>query len=183
MRLNNEPRRDYKCSKCGKGESKHNAMDKTCPIGSGQHPQFHRAQFFEASQKLTVKSSRDLKAYEERLKQEADRKAAFEAEKNKVRAMTYEEVVTATVELLTEMTNLGVVVEREYEHSCHIHLTTLGGGIRLGYTSVTKYSDGRYGVGGTSAGCFMSNHSDDCIGNVMRSYFKAIEEKANKEKA
>lgn len=181
--MNLRPREDFKCSKCGKAESKHNAMDKTCPLSNDRHPQFHRAQFFESSGKLTIQSKRAIAKHEE---YEARIKAAKEAELREqsiVRSMTFEELVTATVELLSEKTGLGVIVERDRgEHHATVHLTTLGGKIKLGYTSVSKYSNGRYGVAGTNAGAFMSNHDKTSISEVLREDFKRLEDMANKPK-
>lgn len=180
--MNFKPREDFKCSKCGRAESKHNAMDKSCPLSNDKYPQFHRAQFFESSGKLTIQSKRAIakhEEYEARVKASQD---AFEHEKSIVRSMTFEELVTATVELLSDKTGLGVIVERDRNESALIHLTTLGGKIKLGYTSVSKYSNGRYGVAGTNAGAFMSNHDKTSISEVLREDFKRLEDMANKPK-
>jgi hypothetical protein len=176
------PKLERKCKLCGKGENSHLADSKACIMGTGSG-WIHRTNTFEDSGKFTIKSKREVAKHEERLANAKAREEAEAAEKAKVRAMTFEEVVTATCELLTEITGLGIIVEREYPGSAHIHLTNLGGKIRLGYTSVTQYSNGSFGVGGTSAGCFMSNHSDACIANVIRQPFRDLELKANQEKA
>lgn len=113
---------------------------------------------------------------EERMKQAELRLAR---ERAIVRAMTYEELVTATCELLTKETSLGIIVERSRDAHAKIYLTTLGGGIRLGYISVTQHVCGSYSVAGTSAGCFMANDSENDIRNVLREAFEALEAKAN----
>lgn len=126
-----------------------------------------------------TKAQKDAEARAARIKlaQEVD---AYE--KSIIRAMTYEELVTATVELITKETGLGIIVERNYDHSAEIHLTTLGGRMRLGWTSVTQYTNGSYAVAGSSAGCFMSNGSDDCIANVLHDAFEELEKRANAPK-
>lgn len=178
-----KPREDFKCSKCKRAKSKHNAMDDACPLSNDRHPQFHRSQFFENSGKLTIQSKRAIakhQEYEDRIKAAKEAEAR---EKAVVRSMTFEELVTATVELLTEKTGLGIIVERDRgDHHANIHLTTLGGKIKLGYTSVSKYTNGRYGVGGTNAGAFMSNHDKTSISEVLREDFKRLEDMANKPK-
>lgn len=177
---------EHKCLNCGKGESQHRSSDKACPVG-GTFPSWLLSEpsKFVDSGKPTIKSKRQYATLVDQENRLAATKAAFEEEKSKVRAMTYEEVVTAVCEMLTEKTGLGIIVERDRGHDrghAEIHLTTEGGRIRLGYTTVTQYSNGSYGVGGTSAGCFMANHSDRDIRNVLYDDLRAIEEKANKEK-
>jgi len=173
---------EFKCKNCNKGELKHNAKTKSCPLSNDRYAQFHATQKFESSGKITIQSKRAIakqEEYEARVKAQQD---AFEKEKSIVRSMTFEELVTATVELLSEKTGLGVIVERDRDESALIHLTTLGGKIKLGYTSVSKYSNGRYGVAGTSAGAFMSNHDNTSISEVLREDFRRLEDMANKPK-
>jgi hypothetical protein len=171
---------------CGRGEKDHRAGDKACPVGKDRYsPFYENGQHFVDSGKPTLRSMRQFNKLVEQEERTNATIKILEREKAKVRAMTFEEVVTEVCEMLTEKTGLGIIVERPYgreEGQAEIHLTTLGGKIRLGYTSVTKYSNGSYGVAGTSAGCFMGNHSDADIRNMLNSDFKAIEEKANQEK-
>lgn len=174
-----EPKLDYKCEHCGKGESKHRAFGKECPISISQ---FSKIQHFKSTDKPTPQSRREVNKHLEMEARREEHKRLQEIERNKVRAMTFEELVTATVELLTKETGLGIIDEDERPWSKKIVLTTLGGKIRLGYTSVSKYSNGKYSVGGISTGCFMSNHSDSDIQNVMSPLFRELEERANKEK-
>lgn len=129
------------------------------------------------ARKTKAEKDAEAKAARVKLAQEVD---AYE--KSIVRAMTFEELVTATVEMLTKWTGLGVIVERSRDAHAEIHLTTLGGGIRLGYTTVTQYSNGTYGVAGTSAGCFMANGSDNDIRNVLHDAFEELEKRANAPK-
>lgn len=133
--------------------------------------------------KLSRKGKNALKKQQEREDRIKASQEAEAREKAIVRSMTFEQLVTATVEMLTRKTGLGVIVERARDHSASIHLTTLGGTIRLGYTTVTQYSNGRYGVAGTSAGCFMANGSDNDIQNVLGDDFRELENHANFPKA
>jgi hypothetical protein len=84
--------------------------------------------------------------------------------------------------MLTKETGLGIIVERDRFGSASIHLTTLGGRIRLGYTTVSQYTNGSYGVAGTSAGCFMANGSENDIRNVLHDAFEELEQRANAPK-
>lgn len=176
------PKPEYKCVHCGKAQGNHRSHDKACPIGSGNFPSFSQTDEFESSGKLTIKSKRAIAKYEEDQKRSRFTKELLLKEQAKIRAMTYEEVITAVVGIIYEVTGLGAIVERERESSANIHVTNLGGTVRLGYTSVNKYTNGSIGVGGTSAGCFMANQSDKDISNVIRPYFKELEERANSEK-
>jgi hypothetical protein len=173
---------EFKCKNCSKGETKHNAQTKACPLGSGQWPSFHASQKFESNGKMTIQSKRAIAKQEELEARFKRQKEDLEREQSIVRSMSFEELVTATVELLSEKTGLGVIVERDRDESALIHLTTLGGRIKLGYTSVTKYNSGRYGVAGTNAGCFMSNHDNTSVSNVLHEDFRALEERANAPK-
>lgn len=182
LNLNTKPSLENKCLLCGKGELSHNAKTRACPIGSGRFPQFSVKDIFTNSGKFTIKSKKALVKWHEAQTAELLRLEEIRREKSTVRAMTYEEVITAMVELLSEETGLAVTVERDRDTSCKIHLATLGDKIRLGYTCVTQYSNGRYGVAGTSAGCFMANDSDKDISNTLYDKFKELETRANKEK-
>lgn len=180
------PKLERKCKLCAFGETEHQANTQNCPIGSPSTRSFYRQYYpnktFTDSGKFTLKSQRVVRKYEQERQRREESERLLAQEKAKVRAMTYEELITATVELLTDLTGLGIIVERRQDWCAELHLTTLGGKVWLGYTTVSQYSDGRYAVGGTSAGSFMSNHSDKCLSNLLRGPFKALEEKANAEK-
>lgn len=173
---------ENKCVNCGKGRLKHRATDKACPLSNSKWVQFNeKGQNFVDSGKPTIQSVRKYAALVD-----ADSRARFaremlEKERSKVRAMTFEEVITATCKLLTEKTGLGIIVERVHEWYAEIHLTTLGGGIVLGFTSVSKYSNGSYGVGGTSSGCFMGNYNGRDLSSLLKEDFKKLEAKASEE--
>lgn len=175
-----KPKPEFKCEHCGKAESKHRAFDKGCPLGT--NGPFSKTQFFKASDKMTPMSKKMIARYEHEQKMKAERIEAFLVEKQKVRALTFEEVVTAAVELLSDRTMLGVRVETEHEWNKKLFLHTLKGRIDLGYISVSVHQDGRYSVAGTRAGCFMGNHSNRDISNVLEEEFRKLEERANAEK-
>lgn len=176
---------DHKCMLCKRGKSEHRAKDYACPIGQrNRFPQFaENGEVFSDSGKPTIRSNKALKnilADEER--QRVTREI-FEAEKNKIRSMTFDQVVAATQRLLTVQTGLKTLVEKAYvgsDDNVEIHL--LAGGMRLGWISVTKYSNGSYGVAGSCSGCFMSNHNGEDIASGMKGLFEALEESANTEK-
>lgn len=183
--LSFEPKLERLCEHCRRGEGDHNATTKTCPLGDrgrGGYSQFHATRTFSDSGKHTIKSKRAHEAWVVQEQRRKDSEEANARELAKVRAMTYEEVITAAVELITKVTGLCVVVERDRDWQAEIHICNPGDTVRLGYTTVTKSHLGGYLVGGTSSGCFMSNHDDKCLSRVMAPHFKALEEKANEEK-
>lgn len=99
----------------------------------------------------------------------------------KVRAMTFPQVVEAAVQILSKL-QLAVVVEYEEDNRAQLHVCTGHDQVRLGFTTVTKTYNGGYLVGGTSAGCFMHNHSENCLNRVVTPLFRDLEDRANEEK-
>lgn len=176
------PQPDYKCKLCGFAQTRHAGVSKACPLSSGRNPQFHMSQTFETSGQMTVASQRRINEYKEYQKELIAREFRLQTERNKVRAMTFEEVITLMVERLSEKTGLGIVVERESPRHVLIHVTNLGGAVRLGYTSVSiNLQDGSYIIGGVRSGCFMYNTTEG-ISYVMAHEFEQLENKANAEK-
>lgn len=173
---------ETKCMNCGRSRDIHRAHDKACPVGKGNHLGWNETGMkFVDSGKPTIKSQREFK----KLQDEETRtqlRLDFEIkEKSKVRSMTFTEVVEATQLIIYNFTGLLTVVEERFGKT-DVELCLMAKDVRLGFTTVVKHSDGSYHVGGCSGGCFMSQGSEQDISNVLRSAFKELEEKANREK-
>lgn len=173
---------ENKCSFCRQGELNHRSTDKACPIGGTRNfPSYNeRGQVFVDSGKPTIRSSRQLKELLNQEAKAAEAKAVHDREVSKTRSMTFQEVVDATKEVILKAT--GLSCEEESVRDREIELHVVAKNVRLGHTSVLKTNNGSYLVGGTSAGCFMANHSNRDISNVLKELFYELEEKANKEK-
>lgn len=176
-------RHENKCMNCGKGSYSHRSGDSACPIGGSRNfPSFaENGMKFRDSGKPTLKSVRALNKL---LDQENRTQEALERqtrEQAKVRAMTFHEVVEEAARILKNFTGLNVEKENWVSNS-NVELHLVANTTRLGFMSVTKYSDGSYGVAGNTSGCFMANGSNRDISNVCRQGFQELEEKANKEK-
>lgn len=176
---------ETKCMNCGHDESRHRSQDKACVIGGSRNfPSYNETGMtFVDSGKPTLKSKRQLEKLLDQESREQLTKELFEKEKSKIRVMSFQEVVNAVIDLLYDKTELGLDVNPISSYEYELHLTTVGPSkIRLGYMNVRQSRNGSYIVGGTYAGCFMANGSGRDILNVLREDFRAIEEKANKEK-
>lgn len=179
------------CLHCGRFQNKHRASDAACPIGSGNFPSWSYKSKFEAKP-FSARSLANARRREERIrKEEQDKLEAArlkeiqeETERNMVRALTFEEVIEATKNII--QTETGCEVHISHDRNNTAELTLIGNGLILGWTTVTKTTLNGYLVGGVFSGCFqrMFNSSGKiCLHDKLAPLFDTLQEMANKEKS
>jgi hypothetical protein len=177
---------ENKCLNCGKGQLDHRSHDQACPLLTkvkSYHQSFNEMGVkFMDSGSPTARSKNKLKKLLADEKRQDESTEAQEHEKNKIRAMTLNEVVHEARAILRRFTGLGSEIESKWAGDT-VEIYLVANGVRLGFTSMTKTILGSYIVGSSAGGCFMANGTDRDVKQVVASAFEELEDRANKEKS